>query len=98
MIFYCYYYSLVFVCSHVAAFLFKLQACVQMQLKKIACTNKSCQWKKSWHRAELAQLGEISFKIPKKDNVVPNLNSASYKVENLTRFSSLALANTSNDS
>ena len=65
-----------------------------MQLNKIACTSKFCQWKKSQQRAEPAPFGEISFKRPKKDEVIPNVNSAGYKVNNLTGFSSLDLAET----
>ena len=66
-----------------------------MQLNKIACTSKFCQWKKSRQRAEPAPFGEISFKRPKKHEVIPNVNSAGYKVNNLTGFSSLDLAETS---
>ena len=68
-----------------------------MQLNKIACTSKLCQWKKSRQRAEPAPLGEISFKRPKKDEVVPNVSSTGYKVENLIGFSSLDPTKTSNE-
>ena len=67
-----------------------------MQLNKIACTSKLCQRKKSRQRPEPAILGEILFKRPKKDEVVPNVNSTGYKVKNLTGFSSLGPAKTSN--
>ena len=48
-------------------------------------------------KSELVLFGKISFKRPKKDEVVPNVNSTGYKVENLTGFSSLNPASTSNE-
>ena len=89
--FFCYYCSLGSVSSHVAALLYKLQASVRIQLNKIKCTSKSRQ------RAEPVPLGETSFKRPKKDEVVPNVNPTGYKVENLTGFSSLDPTKTSNE-
>ena len=47
-------------------------------------------------KSELVPFRKISFKRPKKDEVVPIVNSTGYKVENRTGFSSLNPARTSN--
>ncbi|XP_057310110.1 uncharacterized protein LOC130648104 [Hydractinia symbiolongicarpus] len=44
------------VCSHVAALLFRLQACTQLGLNKVACTSTLCSWKKSRRQAIPAPL------------------------------------------
>ena len=60
-------------CSHVAALLFKLQACTILELNKVASTSKLCSWKKSRQRAHPAPLTQISFKRPKKTDLVPDV-------------------------
>lgn len=54
--------------------LFKLQACTELKLNKVACTSKLCSWKKSRKRAYPAPLKKISFKRPKKDDTLPNVD------------------------
>ena len=53
-------------CSHVAAVLFKLQACVQLGMSKKACTGKLCQWNVSRRKADPVPLQQMSFKLPRK--------------------------------
>ena len=53
-------------CSHLAALLFKLQACSMIDLNKVACTSKLCAWKKSRTQANPAPLLAINFSRPKK--------------------------------
>ena len=53
-------------CSHLAALLFKLQACSMMDSNKVAYTSKWCAWKKSWTQANPAPLSAINFRRPKK--------------------------------
>ncbi|XP_065643270.1 uncharacterized protein LOC136075006 [Hydra vulgaris] len=60
------------VCSHVAALLFKLQACCELQLNKIACTSKLCEWKKSRTNVEAAPLKCINFHQPVPKNTLPS--------------------------
>ena len=64
-------FSLGSVCSHVAALLFKLEACVRIQQNKTAVTSQLCAWNQSRKRAEPAMLQNISFKRPKKEQIVP---------------------------
>ena len=74
LIFFFVNFSLGSVCSHVAALLFKLHAACQMDLNKVACTSQLCSWKKSRKRAHPAPLQNISFKRPKKENTIPNVD------------------------
>ena len=53
-------------CSHIAAVLFKLQACVQLGMNKKACTSKLCQWNVSRRKADPVPLQQMSFKRPRK--------------------------------
>ena len=62
-------------CSHLAALLFKLQACSMMDLNKAACTSKLCAWKKSRTQANLAPLSAINFRRPKKFDLVPSVSN-----------------------
>lgn len=64
-------YRLGSVCSHAAALLFKLQACAQLELNKVACTSKLCSWKKSRRHAAAAPLKNIDFSRPKKSGLLP---------------------------
>ena len=59
-------FSLGSACSHLAGLLFKLEACVRLQLNKKSVTSQLCQW--SWCRkhAEPALLLGINFKRPRK--------------------------------
>ena len=61
-------------CSHVGALLFKLRACTELDLNKIACTSTLCAWKRARKRAHPAPLKKISFKRPKKDDTLPNVD------------------------
>ena len=45
-----------------------------MDLNKVACTSQLCSWKKSRKRAHPAPLQNISFKRPKKENTIPNVD------------------------
>ena len=56
-------------CSHIAALLFKLEACVRNDLNKMAVTSMLCQWNRSRKSAEPALLQVIDFKKPKKDQL-----------------------------
>eukprot|EP00795_Rhopilema_esculentum_P010137 gene10137-18802_t len=49
------------VCSHVAALLFKLQACTLSELNKVASTSKLCSWKKSRQLALLMKKTVTAF-------------------------------------
>ena len=72
-------------CSHVAALLFKLEACVRIQQNKTAVTSQLCAWNRSRKRAEAAMLQNIDFKRPKKEQIVPaEINN---KVHPETHFS-----------
>lgn len=67
------------VCSHVAALLFKLQTCSQMELNKAACTSKLCEWKQSRQHAEAAPLKMINLRRPKKGSLpmeIPSYHQA----------------------
>ena len=71
--------------SHVAALLFKLEACVIIQQNKKAITSQICAWNRSRKRAEPAMLQNINFKRPKKEQIVPaEINN---KVHPETHFS-----------
>ena len=56
-----------------AALLFKLSACVQLELHKVACTSKLCAWKMSRIKAHPAPLRKIDFKRPKKNATFPKV-------------------------
>ena len=60
-------------CSHVAPLLFKLQAYTILELNKVPSTSKLCSWKKSRQRAHPAPMTQISFKRPKKTDLVPDV-------------------------
>ena len=52
-------------CSHVAALaglLFKIEAAIQFEYTKTACTNKACQWNiKFVNTVELAEISDNEF-------------------------------------
>ena len=78
-------FSLGSVSSHVAALLFKLEACVIIQQNKKAITSQLCAWNRSRKRAEPAMQQNINFKRPKKEQIVPaEINN---KVHPETHFS-----------
>ena len=54
-------------CSHVAAVLFKLQACVQLGMNEKACTSKLCQWNVSRRKANPVPLQQMSFNAQEKE-------------------------------
>ena len=56
-------------CSHLAGLLFKLEACVRLQLNKKSVTSQLCQWSRCRKRAEPALLLEINFKRPRKGHL-----------------------------
>ena len=58
-------------CSHLAALLFKLEACSMMNLKKVACTSKLFARKKSRIQANPAPLSVINFRRPRTNALVP---------------------------
>ena len=49
-------------CSHMAALLFKSEACTQLQLNKVAVTSKLCPWNRSKKSAEADILKNINLK------------------------------------
>ena len=51
---------------HFAGLLFKLEACVRLQLNKKSVTSQLYQWSRCRKRAEPALLQEINFKQPRK--------------------------------
>ena len=59
-------FSLGSACSHLAGLLFKLEACVGLQLNKKSVTSQLCQWSWCRKRAEPALLQELNFKRPRK--------------------------------
>ena len=62
-------------CSHLGALLFKLEKGCELNLNKPnACTSELCGWNKSRKRCHPAPLKEISFKRPKKDNPIPQVD------------------------
>ena len=72
-------------CSHVAALLFKLEACVRIQQNKTAVTSQLCAWNRSQKKAEPAILQNINSKRPKKEHIVPA--EVNNKVHPETHFS-----------
>ena len=66
-------FRLVSVCSHVAALLFKLQACTKLGLNKVACTSTLCSWKKSCQKATTVPLKKINFSRPKNGQKLPSI-------------------------
>ena len=58
-------------CSHVAALLFKFEACVRIQQNKTAVASPLCARNRSRKRAEPAMLQNINFKRSKKEQIVP---------------------------
>ena len=72
-------------CSHVAALLFKLEACVRIQQNKTAVTSQLCAWNRSQKKAEPAILQNINSKQPKKEHIVPA--EVNNKVHPETHFS-----------
>ena len=78
-------FSLGSVCSHAAALLFKLKACLRIQQNKTAVTSQLCAWNQSRKRAEPAKLQNINFKRTKKEQIVPV--EISNKVHPETHFS-----------
>ena len=64
-----YFFSLGSACSHVAALLFKLEACCRIQENKSAVTSQLCKWNRSRKSAEPSLLKNINFKRPKKDDL-----------------------------
>ena len=61
--------------SHVAAVLFRLQACVQLGMNKKACRSKLCQWNVSRRKADPVPLQQMSFKRPRKGDLPEVLGS-----------------------
>ena len=59
-------FSLGSACSHLAGLLFKLEACVRLQLNNKFVTSQLCQWSRCRKRTEPALLQEINFKRPRK--------------------------------
>ena len=64
-------FSLGSACSHVAAVLFKVEACTILKLNKAACTSLLCEWKKSRKRAYPAPLKVLCFKRAKRTDTCP---------------------------
>ena len=56
--------------------MFKIQAAIQLGLnQEDACTSQLCSWKKSRRQATPAPLSELSFKRPKKNQLLPTVKS-----------------------
>ncbi|XP_047142692.2 uncharacterized protein LOC124816975 [Hydra vulgaris] len=73
------------VCSHVAALLFKIEACIRTEVHKTAVTSKLCQWNQIKRKAEASSLQNISFNRPKLNDLpiertLSNSNSKNYTV------------------
>ena len=56
-----------------AALLFKLEACTQLQLNKVAVTSTLYQWNRSKKSAERDILKNINFKQPKKEDLAQKI-------------------------
>ncbi|XP_057309027.1 uncharacterized protein LOC130647255 [Hydractinia symbiolongicarpus] len=82
-------------CSHLAALLFKLEACARLQLNKIAVTSELCRWNQTRKCAEPELLKKINFKRPRRGDLpqetsnnktveqnytVGNFHSAQFKI------------------
>ena len=61
-------FSIGSVCSHVAALLFKLEACTLLQLNKASVTSKLCQCNRLMKSAEPDIFKNVNFKRPKKED------------------------------
>ena len=57
-------------CSHVAALLFKLEAC-KNSAEQDSCYQQTCTWNQSRKRAEPAMLQNVHFKRAEINNKVP---------------------------
>ena len=55
-----------------------------LELNRVSCTSKLCDWDRSRRQAEPAPLKQISFRRPKKDETVPNVPTVN--AENLTGY------------
>lgn len=56
-------------CSHVAALLFKLEACIRIGGNKVAVTSELCAWNRCRKNAVPTLLQNINFKRPRKDQL-----------------------------
>ena len=76
-------------CSHVAAILFKLEACGIIQRNKTAVTSQLCAWNRSEKKTEPAMLQNINFKRPKKEQIVPaEVNNKAHPDTHFSLFAS----------
>lgn len=73
--FYIYFLRLGSACSHLAALLFKLQACALMELNKVACTSKVCESNAARKKAYPVPLKNLDFKRPNKGETVPRMDA-----------------------
>ena len=86
LIFSTYIFSLGSASSHVATLLFKLEACTQLQLNKVAVTSKLCQWNRSRKSTESDILKNINFKRPQKEDLpqqnTKDIQASKYCIKN----------------
>ena len=72
--------------SHVDTLLFKLEACTQLQLNKVAVTSKLCQWNRSRKSTAPDILKNINFKRPKKEDLpqqnTKDIQASKYCIKN----------------
>ena len=84
------------VCSHVAALLFKLEACIRTGIFKTAVTNLKCQWNKSQKNAQPDTLQNINFKRPKRSQLPFENNKKPMKqIKNFSTHPDLSVKNIS---
>lgn len=73
------------VCSHVAAVLFKIEACIRLELHKVSSTSSLCQWKKSRKQVAPALLSKINFQQPETHKDLPRHVGNKYKMNFATK-------------
>ena len=84
-------FSLGSACSHLAGLLFKLEACVRLQLNKKSVTSQLCQWNRCRKRAEPALLQEINFKRPRKGKLPEEPKTSQNIVQHLSVRSAVGI-------
>ena len=86
MIYFSHAFSLGSACSHIAAFLFKVEAFVRIYVDQVAVTSKMCQWNRTRKCAEPQILKNINFKRPKKGDLPQqdktNPSCGNYTIQN----------------
>ena len=84
-------FSLGSACSHLAGLLFKLEACVRLQLNKKSVTSQLCQWSRCRKHAEPALLQEINFKLPRKGQLPEEPTTTQNRVQHFSVRSAVGI-------